>query len=32
VYIASDGGSNAWDTTTSWTDDVSWLVTQPWAP
>jgi non-reducing end alpha-L-arabinofuranosidase len=31
VYIASDGGSNAWDSTTSWTNDVSWLVTAPWA-
>ena len=30
VYVASDGGSNAWDTATSWTDDVSWVVTQPW--
>jgi non-reducing end alpha-L-arabinofuranosidase len=32
VYIASDGGSSNFDTATSWTDDVSWLVTQPWAP
>jgi non-reducing end alpha-L-arabinofuranosidase len=32
VYIASDGGSNAFDSSTSWTDDVSWDVTQPWAP
>ena len=31
VYIASDGGSNAWDSATSWTNDVSWLVTAPWA-
>jgi hypothetical protein len=31
VYIASDGGSNAWDSTTSWADDTSWLVTQPWS-
>ena len=30
VYIASNGGSNAWDSTTSWTDDTSWLVAQPW--
>jgi hypothetical protein len=32
VYIASNGGSNAFDTSTSWTDDVSWAVSQPWAP
>ncbi|MGW1755273.1 AbfB domain-containing protein [Streptomyces mirabilis] len=32
VYIASDGGSNTFDSTTSWTDDVSWAVTAPWAP
>ncbi|MEV7438370.1 alpha-L-arabinofuranosidase B [Streptomyces griseoviridis] len=32
VYIASDGGSNAWDSATSWADDVSWAVTAPWAP
>ncbi|MFG2374417.1 alpha-L-arabinofuranosidase B [Streptomyces sp. NPDC048504] len=32
VYIASDGGSNAFDSATSWTDDVSWVVTAPWAP
>lgn len=32
VYIASDGGSNSFDSTTSWTDDVSWAVTAPWAP
>jgi hypothetical protein len=31
-YIASNGGSNAWDSTTSWTNDVSWRVTAPWAP
>jgi hypothetical protein len=31
VYIASDGGPNAFDSSTSWTDDVSWDVTQPWA-
>ncbi|HEU5428655.1 MAG TPA: alpha-L-arabinofuranosidase B [Actinocrinis sp.] len=31
VYVASDGGSNAWDTANSWTDDVSWVVSQPWA-
>ncbi len=32
VYIASDGGSNTFDSATSWTDDVSWAVTAPWAP
>lgn len=32
VYIASDGGSNAWDTTALWADDVSFLIAQPWAP
>jgi len=32
VYIASDGGSNAFDSATSWTDDVSWAVGAPWAP
>ena len=32
TYIASDGGPNAWDSTTSWADDVSWVVSQPWAP
>ena len=32
VYVASDGGSNAWDASASWADDVSWAVSQPWAP
>jgi hypothetical protein len=32
LYIASDGGSNAFDSSTSWTDDVSWAVGRPWAP
>jgi hypothetical protein len=32
VYITSNGGPNAWDSTTWWADDVSWLVTQLWAP
>ena len=32
VYIAGDGGSNAFDSATSWTDDVSWAVSAPWAP
>ncbi|MET7403113.1 alpha-L-arabinofuranosidase B [Dactylosporangium sp. NPDC005572] len=32
VYIASNGGSNTFDATSLWTDDVSWVVTTPWAP
>ncbi|MEU6404233.1 alpha-L-arabinofuranosidase B [Streptomyces sp. NPDC046985] len=32
LYIASDGGSNAWDATASWAADVSWAVSSPWAP
>ncbi|MEN3304628.1 MAG: hypothetical protein V7603_830 [Micromonosporaceae bacterium] len=32
VYLASNGGSNPWDTTTGWTDDTSWMVANPWAP
>lgn len=31
VYVAGDGGSNAWDSAISWADDVSWAVGQPWA-
>ncbi|MBA9050486.1 hypothetical protein BJ996_007217 [Streptomyces phaeogriseichromatogenes] len=31
-YIASDGGPNPWDTTAWWKEDVTWEVTQPWAP
>ncbi|MEW9552795.1 alpha-L-arabinofuranosidase B [Nonomuraea sp. NPDC050783] len=31
LYIASNGGSNAFDSATSWSDDVSWIVTPPWA-
>ena len=30
-YIASDGGSNAWDTTSLWAQDTSWLTTAPWS-
>ncbi len=30
VYIASDGGSNAFDSATSWAADVTWAVGQPW--
>ena len=32
VYIASNGGSNAFDSATSWAADVSWAVSGPWAP
>lgn len=33
IYIASDGdGTNPWDTTVHWTDDVSFIVGPPWAP
>jgi hypothetical protein len=32
LYVASDGGSDAWDISTSWTDDVSWLPVPAWAP
>ncbi|ANP57042.1 alpha-L-arabinofuranosidase B [Streptomyces griseochromogenes] len=32
VYIASDGGSNDFDSGTSWSADVSWAVSSPWAP
>jgi hypothetical protein len=32
IYIASNGGSNPWDTATSWADETSWLVATPWAP
>lgn len=31
VYIASQGGSHTWDSATSWGDDTSWAVGQPWA-
>ena len=32
VYIASNGGSNVWDSATSWAADVSWAVSSPWTP
>lgn len=32
VYVASNGGPDPWDATTSWPDDVSWLPTPAWAP
>jgi hypothetical protein len=31
AYIASDGGSNAWDSTSLWTDDTSFLSASPWS-
>jgi hypothetical protein len=31
-YVASNGGPNAWDSATSWSDDVSWAVSSPWTP
>lgn len=31
-FIASEGGANPWDTTTLWRDDVSWIVSPPFAP
>jgi hypothetical protein len=31
VYIVGNGGTNPWDTTTSWADDSSWVVADPWA-
>ena len=30
-YIASNGGSNSWDSANSWTDDTSWIVSAPLA-
>lgn len=32
LYVASNGGANAFDSSTSWTADVSWAVAAPWAP
>ena len=31
-FIASEGGSNPWDATAFFRDDVSWIVSPPWAP
>ena len=31
VFLASNGGSNPWDTATGWPVDTSWLVATPWA-
>ncbi|WP_293988196.1 alpha-L-arabinofuranosidase B [Streptomyces sp.] len=30
-YVASNGGTNAWDTTASWAQDTSWLAAAPWS-
>jgi hypothetical protein len=30
AYIASDGGSNAWDASSLWQDDTTWLAASPW--
>ena len=32
VYIASNGGPNAFDSSTSWAADVTWAVSAPWTP
>jgi hypothetical protein len=32
LYVASDGGPDAWDNPASWTDDVSWMPVPAWAP
>jgi hypothetical protein len=32
VYIASNGGTNAFDSATAWTDDVSWVAGTAWTP
>jgi hypothetical protein len=30
VYIAANGGANAFDSSNAYDDDISWLVTSPW--
>jgi hypothetical protein len=32
VFIASNGGSNNFDTATSWAADTTWAVSSPWTP
>ena len=32
VYIASDGGTNPWDSAALWADDTSFIVGAPWSP
>ena len=29
-YIASDGGSNAWDAASLWNEDSTWAIASPW--
>ncbi|GAA2143727.1 hypothetical protein GCM10009727_42930 [Actinomadura napierensis] len=31
LCIASNGGSNAFDSSTNWAADVTWAVSSPWA-
>jgi hypothetical protein len=31
VYLASNGGTHTFDAATSWSDDVSWVVSSPWS-
>jgi len=31
LFLAGNGGSNAWDNPSHWADDVSWVVGLPWA-
>jgi len=31
-FIASEGGDYPWDAAAFWRDDVSWIVSSPWAP
>jgi hypothetical protein len=30
-YVASDGGSNAWDASSLWYEDSTWAVASPWS-
>jgi hypothetical protein len=30
-YVASDGGSNAWDASSLWYEDTTWAVASPWS-
>ncbi|WP_030248022.1 AbfB domain-containing protein, partial [Streptomyces sp. NRRL S-350] len=30
AYVASNGGSNAWDTASLWAQDTSWIASAPW--
>jgi hypothetical protein len=32
LFIASNGGANAFDATANWAADTTWAVSQPWAP